>query len=404
MTHRLLLFEDAGWRGLRPLTDFTPVPGLAFGGSTLAARWRRAVGGSLIGIEARSEPMLAWRDAPTPDTDRLEADQEMLVANAAALPGPWLPVALAGPAPALFVSGEHVVAARLTYASLRDLLGRGGADLAASLVDLDLPRLSIQARMIRFPWNLTEWNAEAIEEDLSATGGTIEGEVDPRAVLIEPSRIAVKASARIDPLAVLDARKGSILIESDAVVASHTVVIGPCVVGAGAQLLGGVIARSTVGPQCRIAGEVEECVWQGYANKRHHGFVGHSVLGQWVNRGAGTITSNLKNTYGEVRLDLPDRRLGTGRMNLGTLFGDHSKTAIGTMLSTGTVVGTGANVVGAPPVPRYLQPFAWATAGDQLLDQEGFLKIAGRVLPRRGVGLTPAITASLRAVHQRLTR
>ena len=150
-------------------------------------------------------------------------------------------------------------------------------------------------------------------------------------------------------------------------------------------------------------GELSNCVLLGYANKSHDGFVGHSVIGQWANLGAGTITSNLKNTYGEVRLDLPGGRVPTGRTFLGSLIGDHAKTAIGTMLSTGSVIGAGANVVGAP-VPRWVPPFAWGAGGAEFLDVDGFVRIAGRVMPRRQVELGAAEEASLRAMHARLTR
>jgi hypothetical protein len=152
-----------------------------------------------------------------------------------------------------------------------------------------------------------------------------------------------------------------------------------------------------------VHGEVASTVFTGYANKSHDGFIGHSVLGQWVNLGAGTITSNLKNTYGEVRLDLPEGRIATGRMNLGTLFGDHSKTAIGTLLSTGTVVGTAAQVLQASP-PRYVPPFSWGETGAERVECEGFITIAKRVMPRRKVDVTPAIEASLRSLHARLAR
>jgi hypothetical protein len=148
---------------------------------------------------------------------------------------------------------------------------------------------------------------------------------------------------------------------------------------------------------------MSSCLMLGYSNKSHDGFVGHSVIGQWVNLGAGTITSNLKNTYGEVRLDLAGARIPTGRMNLGTLFGDHAKTAIGTLLSTGTVIGAGANVVGAP-VPRWVPPFAWGIEGGAFLDADAFIRIAGRILPRRQLEVAGPIEASLRAIHARLAR
>src|SRR5204863_789772 len=139
---------------------------------------------------------------------------------------------------------------------------------------------------------------------------------------------------------------GPIRIGTRAIVGPHTVVTGPCVVGAGTQLLGGAVGRSTFGPECRIAGEVDECVWQGYANKRHHGFVGHSVIGEWVNLGALTSTSDLKNNYGEVRVETANGERASGSNKIGSIIGAHVKTGIGTLLPTGAWLGTGANLFG----------------------------------------------------------
>ena len=157
--------------------------------------------------------------------------------------------------------------------------------------------------------------------------------------MLQPERVSIEAGARIDPFAVLDARNGPIRLGARAVVASHTVVTGPCVVGAGTQLLSGAVGRSTIGPECRIAGEVEECVWQGYANKRHHGFVGHSVIGEWVNLGALTTTSDLKNNYGAVRVWVDGRDEQSGVSKIGSFVGAHAKTGIGTLLPTGASIG-----------------------------------------------------------------
>jgi bifunctional N-acetylglucosamine-1-phosphate-uridyltransferase/glucosamine-1-phosphate-acetyltransferase GlmU-like protein len=144
-------------------------------------------------------------------------------------------------------------------------------------------------------------------------------------------------------------------------------------------------------------------VFLGYANKSHDGFVGHSVIGHWVNLGAGTTTSNLKNTYGEVALQIGATRMVTGRQFLGSLIGDHAKTAIGSMLPTGTVIGTGASVFGGGPIPKYVPPFAWGYDGAERTTLEGFLRVAERVMPRRDVAFTPERRASLEAIYRRLT-
>jgi len=223
---------------------------------------------------------------------------------------------------------------------------------------------------------------------------------DGSLVLGDPGEVAC-FGAWVEPGVVFDVRHGAVVLEEGVQVRSGTRLEGPLFVGPGSHLLGGAIRHSAIGPQCRVHGEVAASVFTGYANKSHDGFLGHSVVGHWANLGAGTITSNLKNTYGEVRLELPAGRLDTGRTFLGTLFGDHVKTAIGSLLSTGTVLGTGANVLGAP-LPRWIPPFAWGRDGTRL-DLEGFLKIAKRVMPRRQIEVGAAEEAWLRALHQRLT-
>ncbi len=221
-------------------------------------------------------------------------------------------------------------------------------------------------------------------------------------VLGDPGDIACFGAA-VEPGVVFDIRHGVVVLEEGVEVRSGTRLEGPLFAGTGSLLLGGAIRHSAIGPRCRVHGEMSTTVMLGYANKSHDGFVGHSVVGQWVNLGAGTITSNLKNTYGEVRLDLPEGRLPTGRMNLGTLFGDHAKTAIGTLLSTGSVIGAGANVMGGP-APKWARPFAWGSPGNESLEADGFVRIAKRVMPRREVEVDAAIEASLRAIHRRLAR
>ncbi len=222
-------------------------------------------------------------------------------------------------------------------------------------------------------------------------------------VLGDPSLLAA-GDAVIEPGVVLDLRGGPIVLEEGVVVRSGTRLEGPLHVHVDTLLLGGSIRHSVIGPSCRVHGEVASSVFTGFANKAHDGFLGHSVLGHWVNLGAGTITSNLKNTYGEVSLALPEGPVPTGRMFLGSLLGDHAKTAIGTLLATGTIVGAGASVHGPPPVPRHVPAFSWGTAGTERVTLEGFLRVASRVMPRRGVEMTSDREESLRRLHLRLTR
>ena len=399
MTRRVVLFEDRHWRSLRPLTDLLPVPALAFGAGDLARRWLARLSAPLFAIEARPLALGAWHHAPVPDTAAVPAGAEAIVVNGAALPGPWLEAALAGRAPALWLAGERVAGARVPLAQLAPALGRG-AEFETALLGLGLPAEPVGAEFLEFPWHFVERNAAAIAEDLAGAHGESRGDVHRLACLEEPGRVHVAAGAVVGPYAVLDAREGPVFVGPGARIAPHTVVTGPCVVGAGTQLLGGFVSGSTFGPECRVAGEVEACVWQGYANKRHHGFVGHSVVGEWVNLGALTTTSDLKNNYGSVRVRVDGRDIDSGSPKVGSLLGAHVKTGIGTLLPTGASVGTGANLfAGGVFTPKSVPAFAWWD-GRTLVDHEigRFVATARVAFGRRGRVFSPADEAACRAL------
>lgn len=219
-------------------------------------------------------------------------------------------------------------------------------------------------------------------------------------VLGDPRQL-VCLGAVVEPGVVFDLRPGAVVLDQGAEVRNGTRLEGPAYVGAGTRVLGGFVRGSVFGPECRVRGEISSSVFMGLANKSHDGFVGHSVVGHWVNLGAGTTTSNLKNTYGPVRLEVEGKRIETGRLNLGSLIGDHAKTAIGTMLATGTVVSAGANVFGTPTPPKYIPPFAWGCTSGDRMTEDGFLRVAERVMARRNVEFSPERRESLRRVFQR---
>ena len=142
-------------------------------------------------------------------------------------------------------------------------------------------------------------------------------------------------------MVVLDAEHGPIYIDAGAEIHPFTRIEGPCYIGAGSVLFGAKCrAGNSIGPMCRIGGEIEGTIIQGYSNKYHDGFLGHAYVGQWVNLGALTTNSDLKNDYSEVRITLDGQSpIATGSNKVGALIGDHAKTSIGTLLNTGDVRG-----------------------------------------------------------------
>jgi UDP-N-acetylglucosamine diphosphorylase / glucose-1-phosphate thymidylyltransferase / UDP-N-acetylgalactosamine diphosphorylase / glucosamine-1-phosphate N-acetyltransferase / galactosamine-1-phosphate N-acetyltransferase len=227
--------------------------------------------------------------------------------------------------------------------------------------------------------------------------------VPPGSIILGDPTHLISLGASVEPGVVFDTRQGAVVIDQGAEVRSGSRLEGPIYIGPGTKVLGGFLRASVFGSECRVRGEVSTSVFLGFANKSHEGFVGHSVVGPWVNLGAGTTTSNLKNTYGQVRLEVDGERIDTGRLNLGSLIGDHAKTAIGTMLATGTVISAGANVFGTPTPPKYVPPFAWGCTGSERMTQDGFLRVAERVMARRNVMFSPERREALRQAFERST-
>ncbi|MGE0439910.1 MAG: hypothetical protein AB7L66_13635 [Gemmatimonadales bacterium] len=386
MTPRLFLLEPphpgddwAPWAGVRPIAE------LRAGVFRIGDRWKQFLGLDEVLVMSPATPRFA-------DVGSFPLAPGAVVGPAVVARSNFAPIGRPMPIPtgtkALAVQG-HAVAWMLGPGEPWE----GPADVPDAL--------EVKALRLNGASDLVTACERLIEDDCAALAAEDGSGVPAGAIVIGDPALVVVRTASVEPQVVFDVRKGPIILEPDSVVRAGSRLEGPLYLGPHSWLLGGSVRQSVIGPHCRVHGEMTSTVMIGYANKSHDGFVGHTIIGQWANLGAGTITSNLKNTYGPIRLDLPNGRIETGRNNLGSLVGDHAKTGIGTLLSTGTVVGAGANVIG-PSIPRAVRPFTWD--GIETLTLGGFLTIARRVMPRRGVDVTPEIEASLAALHGRLAR
>jgi UDP-N-acetylglucosamine diphosphorylase / glucose-1-phosphate thymidylyltransferase / UDP-N-acetylgalactosamine diphosphorylase / glucosamine-1-phosphate N-acetyltransferase / galactosamine-1-phosphate N-acetyltransferase len=266
------------------------------------------------------------------------------------------------------------------------------------------PALSVDGVLLRGTFDLLTALEELLPADCADFLAAPNDGVPVGSVVLGDPTHVVALGANVEPGVVFDLRNGAVVLDQGCEVRSGARLEGPLYVGPATKILGGFIRASVFGGECRVRGEVAGSVFLGFGNKSHDGFLGHSVIGPWVNLGAGTTTSNLKNTYGPVRLEVDGKRIETGRINLGSLIGDHAKTAIGTMLATGTVISAGANVFGTPTPPKYVPPFAWGCSGSERMTEEGFLRIAERVMSRRNVIFSPQRRESLRQAFARSTQ
>ncbi len=393
----LYLYDDRVARGFAPFALTRPVGELRAGAELVRRRWERALGEAAHGfIGAAHLADFEEFDAPAAATATLPVGA--IVANARAV------VALvAGPRDATVWRCDGRVAA-VRLAEPAPLSRFAGGELTLDALAADASRRAgarehadLSGRWLDHVWDLIGQLDAQLRDDLVALAPTVVRAPSHAGTVLGAHDVVIEAGATIEPFVVLDASVGPILVRSGATVQSFTRIVGPCYIGAGSTVVADRISGCSIGDTCKIHGEISTSVVLGHSNKGHDGFVGHSYFGRWVNLGAGTTTSNLKNTYGTVALWTPDGVRDTGLQFLGTLFGDHAKTGIGLRLTTGTVVGAGANVYDAMP-PKVVEPFAWGgSAPYGRFDGEKFLDVAERVMRRRNVALGERGRAQLRA-------
>lgn len=253
------------------------------------------------------------------------------------------------------------------------------------------------------PWDLINANSSQIAADFEGAFAP-EAELPEHVVVLgDLAQVSVDPTAELDPFVVLDTRHGPIRIEAGARVQSFTRIEGPCFVGERSQLFRALIREgTTIGPVCRIGGEIEESIFHGYANKYHEGFVGHSYVCPWVNIGAMTTTSDLKNDYSAVKVPLEGTPIDSGSSKIGSFIGDHAKTAINSMFNTGSSIGVMAMVLpGGPLLPKYVPSFSvvWFGQIRESWDLERSLQTAKVAMSRRDCDFTDAQAELIRFLH-----
>lgn len=269
----------------------------------------------------------------------------------------------------------------------------------------ELPECLLNCEKKQGIWDLVNINGEIIESDFADFFGPLKKGIYDKAFLYKSEHIYIGRDAEVCAGAVLDARTGPIIIDDGAIVRPNCVIEGPCYIGKNSRIVSGWLRPgNSIGPNCRIGGEIESSIFHGNSNKYHEGFIGHSYIGEWVNLGALTTTSDLKNNYGKIRVDFGDGEIDTGRIKVGSFIGDHTKTGIGCLLNSGTYIGVSVNHYGTGLTPKYIPSFSWGNSeGYVEYDIEKALETARTVMSRRGENLIPEEEQLLRKIHSRRT-
>ncbi|NOX58709.1 MAG: hypothetical protein GXP29_07615 [Planctomycetes bacterium] len=394
----VILFEDARWGDLLPMVYWRSVVELYAGRKTLLDNAAVALRHSLDGLWTRDWIADVARhrcqipvNQPVPAGGTLVNARWLLRGAVEFAPAPF--VALAGEDIA-YISCDGTLAASITPqmlcdpAGLRDLIDR-------------VPSGAVEADLIRYPWDLTSRNRDTLVSHWRGDDRTNDGDVSSSAFLINSDHIHVGTDSKIRPTAVIDADGGPVFISDNVIVDVHTYIEGPAYIGPGCHVkpYTSIRAGTTLGPMCKVAGEISASIFNGYTNKQHDGFIGDAYVGSWVNLGAGTTNSNLKNTYGNVKVQLGQREVDSGLRFLGSTIGDFARLGIGQLLPTGAVVGFGAMLATGSLAPKYVPSFAWQTADRQTqADVDKTIQTAKTMMQRRNVDMSENEEALFRGV------
>jgi UDP-N-acetylglucosamine diphosphorylase/glucosamine-1-phosphate N-acetyltransferase len=386
---RICVFEDTGFANLYPLTQTRPAFDLLCGASSILNRLKRYFAADELCVLVR--PALAELCRTTHpglavnEFARLQ-DTSVLLVNAR-----WLPLGVAKPTFTNSVVGLHGDSVAYVFLQPPEVPAGLPDDLDANLVDWKrtLPAREAGGSLIDYPWDLIEANRPALAQDFAVWKKSRENKYIPEGVSVFGpwESLLIAPDATIEPMVVADTRKGPVLIDRGAAVDAFSRLEGPCYVGPETRVLGARVRGGSFGPQCRVGGEVEASIFQGYSNKAHDGFVGHSYVGEWVNLAAGTQTSDLRIDYAPICVTVCGRKVETGLMKVGSFIGDHTKTALNVVFNTGSLIGPFAQLlISANMAPRVVPAFCRYGHGrlQERTDLWEMFTTAATVMQRRG--------------------
>ncbi len=394
----LFLWDDPRARRLEPFAHTRPIGEIRSGAWLLRERWARAAGRPARG--AITAPWLAdfAEDGAPPSVTAEQLPAGAVIANSRCVLAGNATLALDDEQIARWRCGDQLAAIRLTRPTSPTEFPAAFSAAAAG----DGPATGLPGWWLEDSCDLVAGLGAQLLSDLPLMAAGLDGgrpDDGGRLAVLGDHLVFVEEGSSLGPFVVLDASAGPILIRTGATIGPHSTIMGPAYIGIDSTVVAGRVRGSAIGDASKVHGELSATTLLGHSNKGHEGFVGHSYLGRWVNLGAGTTTSNLKNTYGPVSLWTVDGVRDSGLQFLGTLFGDHAKTGIGLRLTTGCVIGAGANVVDAMP-PKVVAPFAWGACPPYaLFDADKFAQVARRMMARRGVATDAATERYLAAIH-----
>jgi len=385
----VVLFEDEEFVDLLPLLFWRSLFELQVGRKVILERIAQRLGMSVAGVWTRDWiANVAAQRCGTPANYPLSAPAVLvngrwLFDGTVKFPKPPCVGVVEGGGIA-YIACDEALAANLTP---RDLLHPSHRELSIHGVR----REAAPGRLLRHPWEVIRDLSELLRGDWEPSDAGVESKIDKHTGMGPSDLIHIGQRSRVHATAIIDGAEGPIFIGDDVVIGPYSILEGPLYVGPGSivrpqsWLHGG----NAIGPVCKVGGEMHGCVLHGYTNKQHNGFLGHAYVGSWVNLGAGSNNSDLKNTYGSIRVPINGVEVDSEMAFFGAIIGDHAKVGINASIPTGAVIGMGASIAATRMLPKFVSSFSWVTdKGVSPGDPLRALDVASAVMRRRNIDLT----------------
>jgi UDP-N-acetylglucosamine diphosphorylase/glucosamine-1-phosphate N-acetyltransferase len=316
----------------------------------------------------------------------------------------------------ILVSGETVIAAKFTLgipANLKDIFVNSTlsfSDFLQTKYEIinanDILSKDENFLVFENPWDYIKYFDEIFPEDINHYKKNFNEKIKTRKeiAITGKDKVFISPKAVLHPAIVLDASEGEIILDDYAVIEPFTYIKGPIYAGKYSLIKSHskIYGPVSIGEYSKVSGEIGHTIFHSYANKQHDGYIGHSYVCPFVNLGADTVTSNLKNNYSKITVQNGTERAKTDMQFLGSLIGDHTKIGINTMLNTGTIIGIFSNIAGGGFPDKYVPSFSWYIVGMKLkkYNLEECLTTARTVMHRRNIEITPAYENLVRELYK----
>ncbi len=399
MTTQIIIFEDYFVENFYPLTLTRPVFDLKIGTMSNFKRLQKLYPQYELGIFTRKilrnllyEKYAIEINYLDPNADRYLFINGRIVTNE--------PIPVMGN-DEIGIQGETVSYIRVSKENLKKV-----PDFLSKFFMEELPKIETKRTdffEIKYPWDIIKINGEYILKDFNVFyKNDIKSPIDNSIIIKKENIVFIDENVKIGEYTVIDATNGPVIVGKNTEIEPFTFIKGPAFIGEEnyikphTQIFGG----TSIHYKCKIGGEVSNSIFHSFSNKVHHGFIGHSYIGKWVNFGAGTSNSNLKNNYSYINVILNGKtKTKTDMQFLGVIVGDYAKFAINSSINSGTIVGFSANVFSSGELlPKYIPNFAWGLKEKYILKKA--IEDARKMMARRNINLTPHLENLFKYIYE----